>query len=281
MPIRMITEGDPSKRYALQVRDFTTAEEQRQAIVIRYLTLEKFLSLLEFGAMWFSRLGALQDKYEGTLPNRVRDLSKARDRKIAEMFPEPLLRPAILKMTDQAIEECRSFTAVNCWFLGQNEKEEMWQNYGEQGRGVAIRSTVWRLSTSFQITGDYADSTQVGRAHYIDFDTHEMPVEDYETVNAKAFLKHKDFSVEEEVRIMTNNFLHSGCLNPDGSQATKPYPVDPNRKGFYVKCRLTELVEAVIVGPNVQPHFHTLIKKLIVRYCLCATVEKSRLAPLS
>jgi len=138
----MITEGNPSKRYALQVRDFTTARRAATGYCNPIPHTGEISFTPRIRSHVVSRLGALQDKYEGTLPNRVRDLSKARDRKIAEMFPEPLLRPAILKMTDRAIEECRSFTAVNCWFLGQNEKEEMWQNYGEQGRGVAIRSTV-------------------------------------------------------------------------------------------------------------------------------------------
>ena len=47
------------------------------------------------------------------------------------------------------------------------------------------------------------------------------------------------------------------------------------------KAKLTELVEAVVVGPNAQPYFHTLIKNLIIRYRLSATMEKSRLASLS
>jgi hypothetical protein len=87
---------------------------------------------------------------------------------------------------------------------------------------------------------------------------------------------------QQEVRIVTFNTLHNGCLNSDGSafdgQQSK---VDSlaSRKGLFVKCHLTELIQSVIVGPNTQPHFFTLIKRLADRYQLNVSVEKSQLSP--
>jgi hypothetical protein len=43
----------------ITVKDFETAGELDQT-AWRFLTLEKFISLLEFYAIWFSRLGTLQ-----------------------------------------------------------------------------------------------------------------------------------------------------------------------------------------------------------------------------
>ena len=280
MRSRRLNEGDPSKRYVLQLRDFKTEEEQRQTVLIRYLTLEKFLSLLELEAVWFSRLGALQDKFEGTLPRRAHEISEARDREVAEKIPIPLLRPAALKMTPQSIETCRGLAAVNCWFLGKQESDRMWQDYGQDGKGVAVRSTIQRLSTSFQIPGDYAATTEIGRVQYVDFDDYEMAADKSGSLDAKAFLKEKSFAGEREIRIMTLNCLHSGCLNPDGSQVTTAQfattgPVDQNRKGFYVKCDLRKLIEMVIVGPRAPIHFYALIKRLINRYHLDVVVERS------
>lgn len=147
--------------------------------------------------------------------------------------------------------------------------------------GVAIRSTVRRLSTSFQIAGDYALISAVGRIQYVDFESHEMTAYDANNLNRVAFVKDKNFELEQEVRVLTMNSLHSGCMNPDGS----PFQLgglglfDPSRKGFYVKCWLQELIQAVIVGPNAQPHFFTLIKRLVSRYGLIVEVEKSQLSP--
>jgi hypothetical protein len=119
-----MSEGDPNQRYALQLRDFKSEEEQKNTILIRYLTLEKFLSLLELEAVWFSRLGALQDQFEGTLPKKTHELSLARNRQIATQIPIPQLHPMILGMTDEQIEVCRESTVVNCWFLGDKENKK-------------------------------------------------------------------------------------------------------------------------------------------------------------
>jgi len=43
-------------------------ENELDNVVWRYLTFPKFISLLAYGALWFSKLNILQDKYEGTMP---------------------------------------------------------------------------------------------------------------------------------------------------------------------------------------------------------------------
>jgi len=288
MNARRMEEGNPSQQYVLPVRDFLTDEEQVKTVVLRYLTLEKFISLLELEAMWFSRLGALQDKFEGTVPNgaRARILELEKDRERSEkMLGSGLLRYLSNTVNAGRNDPARVGVAVNCWFSGQDESEKMWREYGQGGKGVAIRSTVKRLSTSFHITGDYVKISAVGRVQYVDFESHEMTARDANDVNRVAFIKgKKDFESEQEVRIITMNCLHSGCLAPDGNpvssyQLTGPGLFDPNRKGFYVKCKIQELIQAVIVGPSAQPNFITLIKRLVRRYGLLVQVESSRLLP--
>ena len=274
--------GVRSHQYALLVKDFPTEESQTRAIVMRYLTFEKFVSLLELEAMWFSRLGALQDKYECTNPQgaRAKVLALAKSREVVEKRLPPGMLDYLLKATDQGRGESgRQMGAVNCWFLGQDESEKMWSEYGQEGKGVAIRSTVRRLASSFQITGDYALVSAVGRIHYVDFESHEMDAYDANNLLRVSFIKDKSYASEQEVRIVTLNSLHSGCLNANGHAVAERQPVfDPNGKGFYVKCRLQELIQAVIVGPNVQPHFFTLVKRLVNRYRLFVEVEPSKLS---
>jgi hypothetical protein len=273
--------GVRSHEYALLVRDFPTEESQTRAVVMRDLTFEKFVSLLELEAMWFSRLGALQDKYECTNPQGVRAkvLALAKNRETVEKRLPPGMLDYLLKAVDQGRSESgRQMGAVNCWFLGQDESEMMWGEYGQEGKGVAIRSTVRRLASAFQITGDYALVSAVGRIHYVDFESHEMDSYDANNLLRVAFIKDKRYASEQEVRVVTLNSLHSGCLNPDGLPVVDHQPVfDPNGKGFYVKCRLQELVQAIIVGPNAQPHFFTLVKRLVNRYRLFVEVETSKL----
>ena len=58
------------------------------------------MSLLELGAMWFSRLGALQDRFECTAPQGVRAqvLALANNRAIAEGTLPPELLDYVLKV---------------------------------------------------------------------------------------------------------------------------------------------------------------------------------------
>jgi hypothetical protein len=56
----------------MKLRGFTNEEDLGRLEVWRYMPLARFLCLLEFEAMWFSRLGALQDEFECTNPKGPR-----------------------------------------------------------------------------------------------------------------------------------------------------------------------------------------------------------------
>ena len=59
---------------SLKIQGFSIDEDPGTVEVLRYMPLARLLSLLELEAMWFSRLGALQDEYEGTNPKGPRAL---------------------------------------------------------------------------------------------------------------------------------------------------------------------------------------------------------------
>jgi hypothetical protein len=268
------------------VRDFPSKEDRREAVVLRYLTIQKLVSLFKLKAIWFSRLGGLQDKFEATLPSKARDRLLERDRKYAaQLACYPKLLPLIQSLTDKGVDNGRKGFAVNCWFLGKQESEIMWNEYGEQGKGVAIQSTVERLSTSFQLLGGFTKVSLIGRVQYVDFDSHDMEEGDAARIDSTAFLKEIGrHAHEQEVRILTPNVLHAGCLSPDGSPPTNDQlsrnPFDPDRKGLYVRCQLQTLIHTVIVGPRADPNLFECTKQLVNEYGLPADVQKSKLIVL-
>ena len=69
----MTTLNEPTVS-GLKIQGFSTEENPGTVEVLRYMPLVRFLYLLELEAMWFSRLGALQDEYEGTNPKGPRAL---------------------------------------------------------------------------------------------------------------------------------------------------------------------------------------------------------------
>jgi hypothetical protein len=79
---------------------------------------------------------------------------------------------------------------------------------------------------------------------------------------------------EKEVRILTPSVR----FNQDGISLNKD---QFTQKGVNIKCQLQTLIQAVIVGPCADPHFFTLIERLVGRYRLCVEVEKSQLPNLA
>jgi hypothetical protein len=184
----------------------------------------------------------------------------------------------LLAMTDngRSGDVGRKTLLVNCWFIGKAEAQRMWKDYGDGGKGIAIRSTIKRLATSFQISEPVCSF--VGRVNYVDFETYDLGPrgEDQALV---PFLKDKNtFADENEARIVTLNSFHQGTLLPDGSQpvcAGFAHEI----QGLYIKCSLQELIQSIVVGPNTDWNFHMLMKRLVARFGLTIIVEHSKLSP--
>lgn len=268
----------------LKIQGFSTEEDAGTVEVLRYMPLGRFLSLLELEAMWFSRLGTLQDKYEGANPKGPRALlmrigKEHPDFKKAKT-PWGGSYDELLAMADngRSGDVGRKVLLVNCWFIGKKETGKMWRDYGDGGKGIAIRSTIKRLATSFHITepvGSY-----VGKVNYVDFKNYDLGPrgEDQALV---PFLKDKyKFADENEARIVTLNNFHRGTLLPDGSEPSGR-GFSPEIQGLYIRCSLQGLIQSIVVGPNTDWKFHMLMKRVIGRFGLTINVEHSKLSPFT
>lgn len=273
---------DAVKVCGLKTRGFSTEEDLGRLEVLRYMPLARFLCLLELEAMWFSRLGALLDEYEGTNPQGPRALLM----RTALEFPDFKNAKTpwggsydeLLAVTDNGNsgDGGRKMMLVNCWYIGKTEIRKMWNEYGDRGKGVAIRSTVRRLTTSFYIDDPISF---VGQVEYVDFKICDLGSrgEDQAVV---PLLKDKfKFSDENEARIVTLNTFHQGILLPDGTQPVSA-GFDPEIKGLYVKCGLQGLIQGIVVGPNTDWNFYMLMKRIVARFGLTINVEHSKLPPL-
>jgi len=266
----------------LVIEGFSGEADPGGVDVMRYMPLVRFLCLLELNAMWFSRLGALQDKYECSNPKGPRAfllrIMKDPDLKDAKT-PLGISYSDLLDLTDKGSsgDEGRKLQLVNCWFIGKRESGKMWREYGDGGKGIAIRSTLRRIATSFQIPCDLAPLSKVGRVQYVDFETFDLGARGNDMAYV-PFIKDQGYADEQEVRIVTLNSFHSGTLLPDGSQPAGP-GFNPDVIGLYIRCRLRELIQSVIAGPNTDWHFYMLMKRLVARFGLTINVEHSELTP--
>lgn len=277
-------EKSVSPELPLELRGFPDSFDAANARVLRYMPFKRFLSMIQFQAVWFSRLGELQDKFEGTDPEGTRAFFL----KLAE-------NPA-------AVEKCKTFglwdfmkanaenshsggdgarigSVINCWFIGHDESFGMWKDFGDGGKGVAVRSTIDQLATAFLIPGDFRLLSRVGRVNYVDFRSYKC-LNRNDTFEV-SWLKDKFFEHENEVRILTLNNCLSCYLDEHGRPLWRPGRPRfiPNLKGFNVPCDLAGLINGVIAGPNMLPGDRDLLKKIVDSQGKPVNVEFSKIAP--
>jgi len=98
----------------MNLRDLS--EEDLDLTVWRYMPFSKFISLLTFQALWFSKLNILQDQFEGMMPVPTKKTMNERHQAMKKNFP-PEQHWQFDEMASRNEEDSRELLVVNCWFL--------------------------------------------------------------------------------------------------------------------------------------------------------------------
>ena len=152
----------------MNFRDLT--QEDMSLTVWRYMPFSKFISLLVYHAIWFSKLNILQDEFEGMMPLATKQMMQAHHQELKKPFP-PEQHWQFDEMASSNEQDSRELCIVNCWFLGENESDRMWREYGGGKESVAIKSTIKQLIDNIGVPHD-KDMTSIGRIKYVDFKIH-------------------------------------------------------------------------------------------------------------
>lgn len=246
----------------------------------RYMDFIKFASLVEMKCLWFSRLGALQDQYEGIIPKPSYREMKQRDADVANWKEDFTWKAAASVMTEDNEISGRSILVVNCWNMNRTEDLRMWEKYTKDEFGVLVKTTFGRLRRAIPANPEF---TIIGKVEYVDLAAHKMEMSRAHSASERALLKGLEYSHENEVRVSTLNIVAPYCLNPDGTPMTArqregPGQFDENRPGLYIKVDLKTLVRLVIVSPKSPKWFMSLVKQMVKNHGLEIPVERSRYA---
>lgn len=207
----------------------------------RYLNFTKFVFLLTKRALWFARADKLGDPFEASVPNWVPAL-------LHETETNTLYRMSQHDIEFQAKmnENLRLHLFVNCWYSGQNESAAMWSIYGSPRDGVAIRTTVERLSSAL---GTDPHNITVGAVQYFDYSSTEFPPaaspDWVRNALIPAFSKRLSYEHEIEVRAVLTHFPDPGTEQP---------------AGLTVDADLDTLVTEVTVAPFAEQWFVELVQ---------------------
>lgn len=209
-----------------------------ETVIWRYMTVEKYLSLLAGSKLFLCRLDQFEDTWEGVWPKKftdaVRESLKARG--IADY--------------NNIHSVHRDILFVSCWHANDYESAAMWDLYSSKSSGVAIRTTVGDLKDALAGEVDY----MLGQVEYVDIETDPRMFEF--NVIIPAYLKRMSFKHENEVRL-----VRLGVRNPDDSNGPR-YPF------LEINVDLSKLLKNVYFSPSMPMWLVDSIKEVGVKFGL-------------
>ena len=132
----------------------------------RYVDFTKLVHMLETKTLFFPRRRTRRP-FEGSFPRRTIE------RRPAFWVEHGFDEEFAASMSDEYRAQLR-YKYINSWHVAESESAAMWRLYLKSDEGVAIRSTVGRLCSSFEKT-DWR--VFIGLVNYIDYDKDEIPEE--------------------------------------------------------------------------------------------------------
>ena len=249
-------------RHVYQKRQYTIPSDQ--AALWRFMDFTKFVSLLKYNSLFFTRADQFADPFEGAkglLANK-----KKWDEHYLNFFidastnlpdgikstrgQEEILNDAkrLLEQLDTIGSSQLQETFINCWHENEYESEAMWKLYTSSlDQGIAIKTTYKKLYNSLGRN----PSIHIGRINYIDFRNN------FADINDSFWFKRKSFEHEKEVRAILQD---REAKNGFG----KLVPVD-----------LDILIDEVYVSPTSQAWFKDIVSDILLKYDIKKKVIES------
>ncbi len=252
------------------------------AVIWRYLTLKKFVSLIDLRAVWFTRLGIFEDAEEGMTPEFTRQQIKGQHREMEGWFLDEERKSQIRRSHEDNERYGRDLIVASCWVIGEHESEDMWTEYAKDREGVVIKSTAGALTRSLEQS--LKAKWWIGKVSYVDLSTYRgMNPYEGSQAHLRAFLKGEKYSHESELRVATMNFVAPGCLNPDGSPQNEKQRnglIDASDgPGIYVRVNLSTMVDEVRTASGASDSHRARIESLLRKAGLQISAARSELTP--
>ena len=243
----------------------------------RYMSLTKFLSLLEYRSLYFTRLDHFYDPFEGALGVQKNEASWAAKEKewrrkwveIKNKFHNTFLSDNELdSLAEQEFRKChenikkwRAKNYVSCWYQSDYESEAMWQLYTRDcTQGIAIQTTFKRLYQALPPI----PQPSFGMVNYINFSEYNNGNSNKNFNPFEApWYKREAFAHEKEFRIIVEDIRKNSFHDWDKK----------------IKVDLNMLIENIYISPKADKWFSVLVKDIIRnRYGLILNVIHSELS---
>jgi hypothetical protein len=213
----------------------------------RFLDFTKFVDLLVTSKLYFARLSVLSDPLEGFLGKRSLEWIRTR----ADFNGENDVQNYLA-----AMRRSRESLFVSCWHMNEHESAAMWRLYLKSDEGIAVRSTIQRMTEAFELA---KQDVYLGKMYYNDFDSQIMVPGN---VLRLAFVKRRSFEHEREVRALVSGSFSESDNTPSG---------------LSIEVDLPRLIERVYVAPGSPDWLLALVENVTHRFGLGIPIVRSSL----
>lgn len=218
--------------------------ERLDRMVWRYVTLPKFISLLNSESLYLSRLDFLNDPHEGAFPRQMveyRDFLYMKEGSL-DRLPGHVLRN----------QDSRTCCYVNCWALSDFESEALWRLYCGPNEGIAIQSNYSKLIEVIRPD----EELFLGCVTYLDYESQNFN-NPWWPAGGNTFqpVMHKRlaFAHEQEVRIA--KWLHHYHL----SETDRP-------SGVSVPIVINDLIENIYISPYAPEWYSKVVQDVVTKF---------------
>lgn len=218
----------------------------RKRTIWRYMSLDKFLSLLNDKQLYFARQDMFDDSKEG--------IFSPADKACYDSYV-----PEISKR----IEKEPGCAFINCWVMADVDLYLMWNTYSSLKKGVAIKSSIGNLINSLDSNDERR--IYISDVDYIDY-TKEYTFDKTDgSANglARYFCKRNYFQQEKELRAVYYDYTAK---------------LDENTpKGLKFDVTLDTLIDEVWIAPKASYEYEKLIKEEARKHGIIKSIRRSQI----
>ena len=248
--------------------------ERGNTKVWRYIDFSRFVSLIENKAIHFSDVYAFEDMYDGIFNCLNEDdhyIIQTNGKIVPMAAPSPGSINAensdrskeLIRLLHQIILRA---TGVSCWRLDDHESHAMWRIFVRADEGLAIESTLDKLTDSVSAEEYHLI---IGKVRYIDYATQKIPITNL--MNA-FFYKNKYYEHEKELRLICYR-IDSDSSDPVAVPNYRPLPAG----GLDLRVDVSKLINAIYISPYAPKWFGDLVERMVQRYGLDVPIYSSKI----
>ncbi len=216
----------------------------------RYLTYDRLIEVIEEEAIYFSQISQMDDRWEGLLTMRTREMFLKSELRKYEGHVEAA------NSSVREYEELRNDFYINSWHMNDHESYLMWKAYGN--KGCAIQTNYERLSAAFA-----PSPTKIGGCviEYIDYERDGFGIGNVYTQIGFKDIRYRD---EREYRLLFWK------VSPENTK------LNPDEKGMKIQVDINMLIDNIYLNPSHIPNIDKL-EKLIKEKGLECEIKNTKI----